>query len=123
LNPSDNQGVRYRLLALYLNQQLLQQARELLADYPDDKSASFVFNRLLLNYIEHGDTPDTRAERRAAKKYNKHVAKYLSGKEELPDRLDDHIEPGNKHEAVFYFLDHQTLWRNVIGAIAWLQRP
>jgi len=47
LNESDNQGVRYTLLPLYLEAGDLDAARKLLAAYPDDYSAVFHWCRAL----------------------------------------------------------------------------
>ena len=122
LNPNDNQGNRYLLATLYLEQRQYPEARALLDQYLDDDSAFVRFSRLLLDYAEAGDTPGTRQQRREAKSYNKHVAPYLSARRKLPKSLPDRYCPGDKDEAILYAAENRSLWRQVKGAIAWLMK-
>jgi yecA family protein len=120
LNPNDNQGIRYLLLTLYLEQQRYDQARALLHQYSDDQSAFTLFSQLLLDYVATGDCAETRKQRRDAKSYNKYVVQYLSGRKKLPKFMPDYYGLGDKNEAILYAADNRNLWRQVMGAIPWL---
>jgi uncharacterized protein len=122
ISPQDHAGSRYALLTIYMQQQMHDAARTLLAQYPDDSSADFIFNRLLLDYIELGDNAKTRARRKRAKQYNPFIAEMLAGKMRLPEAPGEYYTPGDSNEAAFYLFDNQHLWKTVLGAIPWLQK-
>src|SRR5262249_1996119 len=83
LNPSDNQGVRYTLAAWLLNLDRDQELAQLLAQYDDEASATWAFNRALLAFRQQGDTPESRELLKSARRRNKSVTKYLLGEEPL----------------------------------------
>lgn len=120
LNPNDNQGNRFLLLTLYLEQNRHNDARTLLDRYSDDLSAFMRYSQLLLDYVTEGDTPQTRKQRQAAKSYNKYVPQYLSGRKKLPKIMPDYYGLGDRNEAIVYAADNRNLWRQVMGAIPWL---
>ena len=122
LNPNDNQGNRNLLLPLYLKQQQLEKAEDLIQQYEEDRSAFMIFSELLMRYIREGDTKSTRQLRKEANSYNKYVAKYLTGRIKLPKELPDYYGIGDKNEAVYYVLGSRDLWRQVMGLIPWLMK-
>ena len=122
LNFHDNQGNRFLLVTLYLEQQQYDDALKLLDNYAEDGSAFMCFSRLLLSYITEGDSPNSKAQRRAARGYNKYVAQYLSGRKKLPKTMPDHYGLGDRNEAILYAADNRKAWRQVAGAIPWLLR-
>ena len=122
LNPNDNQGNRNLLLPLYLKQQQLEKAENLIQQYEDDRSAFMLFSEVLIRYIREGDTKNTRQLRKEANQYNKYVGKYLTGRIKLPKELPDYYGIGDKNEAIYYVKDSRELWRQVMGLIPWLMK-
>ena len=119
LNPNDNQALRYVLLSLYLLQHQHEKADALITEYDED-SAFILYSRALLCFIREGDSPGARQLKKAALASNKHVSKLLSGRTKIPKQLPDFYSPGDKNEAIFYALDNKPVWRQVMGALAWL---
>ena len=122
LNPNDNQGLRHILIGVYIRTHELEKADALLHAYEDDLSAFMLFSKLLMRYIQEGDSPSARALKADAKDYNKHVPAYLSGKHKIPANLPEYFGIGDKHEAIIYAHSHRDVWRNTMGAIGWLNK-
>jgi tetratricopeptide (TPR) repeat protein len=121
LNPNDNQGIRYLLLALLLEIGREDDAAELLQEYEDEWSAVWLYTRTLLGFRQHGAS--TRANKALAEalKENPHVPTYLTGKKRIPNTLPPLIGMGDEDEAIAYASDHLNHWRRTPGAIAWLR--
>ncbi|MFN0146955.1 MAG: tetratricopeptide repeat protein [Dehalococcoidia bacterium] len=120
LNPGDNQGVRYPLLAFLLEAGRVESAEELLDRYPDDGTASWAYGRALLAF-KRGDT--TAASRRAlgeAIKVNAYVPSYLLRERLLPDELPDYVGFGDESEAVACVSEQIAAWLATPGSLAWL---
>lgn len=109
LNPSDNQGIRYFLLPIYLELEMLEEAEKLINQY-DEQSTNFLFNKILLEYISHGSTLTVRRYIKEANQYNPYVKKYLKNIESMPDPSDFEDEYGNEFEAIEYVDNHVDLW-------------
>jgi hypothetical protein len=120
LNPSDNQGVRYRLLALYIETEKLDPTGKLLAQYHDDVAAHFAWLRLLSALVK-GDTALAESELTKAREVNKHVEGYLTGKKRLPDKIPDHIGFGDVSEAIATADDIGEVWMKHPRAMRWLK--
>jgi yecA family protein len=122
LNPNDNQGLRHILIGAYIRAHELEKADALLNTYEDDLSAFMRFSKLLIRYIQEGDSPAARALKADATAYNKHVPVYLSGKHKIPANLPEYFGIGDKNEAIIYAHVHRDVWRNTMGAIGWLNK-
>ena len=122
LNPNDNQAVRFSLLAHYLERGSYAAAEVLIQQYSDDQSAFFCFNRGLLGYIQKGDCAEIRKMWAEVKRYNPHVARYLSGKQKMPKDMPEFYSPGGREEAILFVAENKELWRKTLGAIPWLNR-
>lgn len=120
LNPNDNQGIRYLLLTCLISTSQFAAARELIKEHEDEISTNWTYTRTLLEFIENGDTPASRAHRRIAVAANKYVPAYISGRRKLPALPFEYIRIGDKSEAVNYVLENRAVWRATPGAIAWL---
>ena len=123
LNPNDNQGVRDVLLPLLLTRRELESAEKLLADYEDDPSAAWQYNRALLTFAREGDSPTSRKQLRAAVARNKHVPDGLLEIDETGDPLDepDAYRIDSPEEAAIYANEAVTAWQATPGAIDWLR--
>ncbi len=121
LNPADNQGNRYALLALLLQSNRFDQAQTLLDQYAEDGLADFVYTRALLAFRKHGDSPEARAALQEALEVNEHVPLYLTGRRAIPVKPPEYIVWGGHEEAILYAGAHLPHWRRIRGALAWLE--
>lgn len=120
LNPNDNQGVRHILIGVYIEQNQLAKAEQLINAFEDDLSAFMLFSRVLISYIVDGDSVKSRELKAQAKAYNKFVPQYLSGKLKMPKEFPEFYGLGDKNEAIVYTYGHKNVWRKVMGALGWL---
>lgn len=122
LNPDDNQGVRYSLAACLLETGRDAELGDLLTQYDEDGSASWAYSAALLAFRREGDTPQTRKLLTAARKANKFVPDFLTGRETLPSRMPETVGHGDRDEAVDYAVGFLNGWRGTPGAVAWLRK-
>lgn len=121
LNPTDNQGVRYQLLNVLLEQEQDAQALKLIRQYPEDTMAAWTFTNLLLVFRQHGPGKKANAALKAALASNAHVPDYLTGKKRVPARVPGFTGFGDPNEAINYAAEFRDLWRRTPGAIEWLK--
>ncbi len=84
LNPGDELGLRNYLLASYIAENLLEDARALCRKYRDDWSATWYYLRAMLRFREEGDTRRSRRALSSAFQRNLWTPVFLLGLEELP---------------------------------------
>ena len=120
LNPNDNQGVRYQLLAALLELQLDKEAARLLKLYEGDIMADWTYGAALLAFRQKGDTATARKKLKKALACNPHIPAYLLGRKKIPKRLPDHISPGDATEAISYADGCRAGWSKTVGALEWL---
>jgi Plasmid pRiA4b ORF-3-like protein len=120
LNPNDNQGARYALLAGLLEEGDDARAEALLKRYPGDAAASWAYGRALLAYRAGGDTPPARRARTRALATNPHVPARLTGQTRPPRTTPAYVGLGDESEAVVCAAEQVAAWRRTIGALAWL---
>lgn len=121
LNPNDNQGIRYLLLAGLLRRNDLPGAKALLVAYGDEWSANWLYTRALIAFRENAEAkPATLKLLKDARSSNKHVPAILAGIE--PPVINDsgYVTMGGPDEASYYVLEFGKAWKNTPGAIAWL---
>ena len=123
LNPGDNQGNRYRLLALLLETGRDQEATRLLSEYREEASAAWAFGRLLLAYRK-GSADRTAAllRRRLEEAFraNPFLPAYLLGVKRLPKTPPAYVGMGDEAEAQDYILTYAQAWLATPGALEWL---
>jgi len=126
LNPNDNQGVRFSLLACYLTLGRLDGARRLFEKYPNDVEFNTVFawGKVLERFLA-GDLAEAQKSLAAARKQNPHTQAYVKGERKLPQNMPDSYTPGSKEEAVCFADLLQEAWRKHAHALKWLgeQKP
>lgn len=120
LNPMDNQGVRYSLFVAYIDAGDYKKAGNLLQQYDGD-TAQDLFNKLLLELHENGFTTEAVKLLKEAKKENKFVINYLTGKKRLPAYPPDYYGFGDENEAIVYADMHLQLWKRIDGLQEWLK--
>ena len=121
LNPNDNQGARYTLAGFLLFLDRDDELEKLLAQFPNEGSATWAYTEALLTFRRLGDTVETRRLLKAAGKTNKHVPAYLLGDKFPPDRQPDYYSPGDETEALNYVGSFLAAWKSTPGAVAWLR--
>ena len=120
LNPGDNQGVRYTLAGWLLSEGRDEELARLLEQF-DEVSAHWLYDRALLAFRKHGDTPEARTLLGEARKANVHVPAYLLTHEPLPLDRPGYYSPGDQNEARLYVAGALSGWKATPGAIPWLK--
>ncbi|MCM3691746.1 SEC-C metal-binding domain-containing protein [Neobacillus niacini] len=121
LNPTDNQGIRYRLFPIYLETGNLVKAEKLLTQY-EETTAHGLYNTLLLDLYKNGFSSKAVKLLKDAKKENIYVVSYLTGKKQIPMYLPDHYGWGDENEAIIYVDEHLPLWEKIEGLQEWLKK-
>jgi len=121
LNPNDNQGMRYNLLACYLALGRLEGARRLFKKYGGDVSYNTVFawGKVLERFLA-GDLAEAEKALAAARKQNPHAQGYVKGHRRLPKHLPDSYAPGSKEEADCFAELLRDAWSQHPQALKWL---
>ena len=121
LNPNDNQGIRYLLLAAQLRRGDAASMKSLIKSYPDEWSANWLYTRLLLAYRD-GDAakPATLKLAREAQSANRHVPAILNGTTPPVLSTNGHITMGGPDGATEYVREFGPAWKETPGAIEWL---
>ncbi|MBL8024175.1 MAG: SEC-C domain-containing protein [Elusimicrobia bacterium] len=121
LNPGDNQGIRYELLARHGDRLEFDAMVALLNRYPNDCEANWVFTIPLLSFQKEGDSLRSKEQLHFAINHNPRVADYLLGRKDLPADIPDQIQLGGDSEAQAYGVKFLSLWNKVNGALEWLE--
>jgi tetratricopeptide (TPR) repeat protein len=121
LNPNDNQGVRYTLAGFLLFLDRDDDLARLLDQYPDEASAAWAYTRALLAFRRQGDTIEARRLLKEARKTNKHVPVFLTGRKFPPSEQPGYYSHGDESEALNYIASFMAGWKGTPGAIAWLR--
>ena len=111
LNVNDNQGIRYELVPLYIENRMFDQALDVIEQYKDTQ---MLFNKALIHIMKDGNTLDTRRELADAVKENSYVVDYLTGEKEIPAQPTTYYEPGGETEAVLYAEMTKHLWADAL---------
>ena len=121
LNPGDNQGVRYTLAGylLFLDQD--KELEQLLQQFSDEDSATWIYTKALLAFRKFGDSPTATKLLKSALKANKHVPKFILGLDPPPAGNPSYYSPGDENEALNYIGGFLAGWRMTAGAVAWLR--
>lgn len=117
LNPNDNQGVRYEIVPLLLEQECDAEAIEVLDQYPEE-SAMWLYMKALVEF--RSEEQSTRAKRaiRAAFKGNDHVLKLMQSDE--PPLMPESYALGSPEEAAICLEELQTVWNETEGFLEWM---
>lgn len=121
LNPDDNQGVRYALLAALMLTGRDDETAALLAQFGDEETALWRYGRALAVFRREGDSRAAREALREALRSNRHVPQYLTGDADWPGPLPDSYGPGSREEAVICLAELGEAWEASPAAISWLR--
>ncbi len=120
LNPNDNQGVRYSLLAHLTELGQDASAAALVEQYKEEHSAFWAWTRVLLTFRRGGDRSARKLIAEAIE-VNQHVRDYLCGERAIPRRMPPYYGMGDRNEAIMYGRDYLPAWRATEGAVEWLR--
>jgi hypothetical protein len=120
LNPGDNQGVRYPLLAALLRRADDDGVVALLEAIGEEGSLAWVYTRALMAFRKHGgDHPEVEALGRAALAANPYVPILLaSGLPLSQPHLNSAM--GGPEDAADFVLHYGDAWRATPGAAPWI---
>ena len=120
LCPSDNLGIRYGLMALYLALNNLEGATRLFREYDErEHFAMFAWAFVLERYLA-GDSDGAAEALAAARKQNPYAEAYFSGAKKLPKRMPDAYSTGSQEEAMIAWNILQTAWEKHPSARDWV---
>jgi hypothetical protein len=119
LNPGDNQGVRYSLVAALLLANRNDDVEPLLQQYADP-SALWQYSLVLWTFRSEGDSKVSRAQLRAALRSNRYVPAYLTGAREWEGSTPELYTMGSREEAVICDEELGEAWYSTPGAVEWL---
>lgn len=120
LNPEDHQRAREPLLACYLSQGRLDDARTLLAEFHDDDSAVFRWGRLLERLVSE-DPAGALAALERARAQNPHAERFLTFRRQPPETKPDTYTPGSREEAVHCLYMMGFAWAAHPEAVHWVR--
>lgn len=121
LNPGDNQGNRYPLMALYLEIDDLAGASHLRDEYGDEGTTVFTWLSVLECLIE-GDYSGAEWQLAEARKANPFFEDYLRGKKSMPREMPDYYSLGDENEAIMCMDTIGQAWKKHPAAMDWLRK-
>ncbi|MET0485503.1 MAG: hypothetical protein ABW216_07390 [Candidatus Rokuibacteriota bacterium] len=121
LNASDNQGVRYSLLSVLLDEGRAAEALMLIGRF-DEESALWCYGRALALFQREGDSAAAREALRTAVQVNRHVPQVLTEEADPPGLEPTGYTPGSREEAMVCDTDLGDAWGATPGAIDWLRK-
>lgn len=122
LNPNDNQGVRYELLANYLARSRLDGASKLFAQYDECPwNTVFAWGRVLERWLA-GDVPGAQQALAEARLQNGYSEAYIKGHRRLPKYAPGSYSPGSKEEAQCFSGSLLMMWQAHPEAMSWLRK-
>lgn len=121
LNPNDNQGVRYGLMALYLAVKRLDGARRLFRKYEEQKfSTVWAWGYVLERFLSEDPAGAVEALQ-AARKQNPHAQAYFLEHRKLPKTMPGSYSPGSQEEAIIAWDMLRIAWKKHPDAQSWLK--
>jgi len=120
LNPDDNQGARYLLMDILLEDGLDEDAQRLLKEHGEEWTADWSYTKVLLEFRRHGDSPEARKALLEALNANLFVIELLLSGKGAPAKLPDCYEPGSMEEAACYVDGAMNVWKKNLAALYWL---
>ncbi|SDH99527.1 tetratricopeptide repeat protein [Alteribacillus bidgolensis] len=113
LNPSDNQGIRYQLLSLYLLINEHDKASALIDEYPEE-SAFWLFHQAFIEYMNNGLSKEFEVKLHKAEKENPYIIDYIVDLERMPIEpfMVEAFSPGSPEEAAIYIEDAVFMWQD-----------
>lgn len=121
LNPNDNQGARYVLVALYLEEENHADSRRVMDTYSPDSLCYWDYNRALWHFQRRGDAARAEERLEQAIESNPQVPEFLLDDRAIPSRELMMVVPGEESEAIEYVQIYRRAWTTTSGALDWLR--
>ena len=119
LNKNDNQGIRYKILPLFVLIDKYKDAEKLISTYDGEISALLLYSTALY-YYKVGNEIGAASVLKQAFKANEYVPQYLLGMIEIPKMLPDMYSYGSEEEAEVYMEYAIIAWIKTRGAMYWM---
>src|SRR5215210_3441636 len=119
LNPNDNQGNRYSLAQLLLQECKNEELGALLKEYEEEASAEWLYTRALWLFRSEGASPRASRTLQEAFDENRFVPLFLLDLQPLPEDPPEYISLGGESEAVDYVFSNGAYWIDTPGAFEW----
>lgn len=120
LNPGDNQGLRYILLAWLIHMRDDVAVENLLREHADDGSTFICYTQALFAFRKSGDGDAARRAAEEAWACNRHVPGLLARKRRVRHEDTGYYTLGGEDEAAFYIGEYGFAWKESPGAVDWL---
>lgn len=123
LNRSDNQGIRYVLIAYLAELGRYDELEKFMnkGGYRNDCMAEWSYTEALLLFAKEGDSIIAQNKLKIALKSNRFVPEYLIGKKAIPQVLPDRMTMHGEDEGFCYASRNIEAWKKVSGAVDWLR--
>ena len=121
LNQADDQGARYELLAIFLDQGDTAAAGAVLAAFSEEDSPPFAYGAALAAFQAAGDGPEARAKLAHATLGSPAVAPYLAGLKPMPEDDAEVYQMGGEDEAILFADLLLPAWQATENAVDWLR--
>jgi len=118
LNPNDNQGLRYYLANILVNNNKFKIYEKLHKQYKED-STFWLFTYAIYLFKKDGKTAKADKALLKAYKANNNVIALLTGDKEVFEDMPEFYSPGGEEEANIYLRDAAELWLKTTNAIDW----
>ena len=119
LNSDDNQGVRYMLLSLLIQEKEFDKADKLIEKYKDDESTSMLYTKSLYYFVKKEEASAKLFLNEAFEK-NIYVPLYLLGMKQVESHLPEEFISGSEEEAMCYFDENVDAWISDTDSLYWL---
>lgn len=119
LNRGDNQGNRYLLARLLLQEGKDAELGALLKGYEEEASTEWLYTRALWLFRSEGASPRASRTLQEAFEENRFVPLFLLNLQPLPEDPPEYISPSGESEAVDYVLGNGDYWIDTPGAFEW----
>jgi tetratricopeptide (TPR) repeat protein len=120
VNPSDNQGVRYKLAGCLYEAGRDDELTKLLAQYDDDICAELKYVQALQLFRKEGPSERAQHALKVAFNHNPYVPAYLTDLMEMPDGPLTSVGIGDESEAADYAMGCCDMWDDTEGATTWM---
>ena len=120
LNPSDNQGMRYVLAVLLVEQNYLKDYLKLYKRYKDDMFVQWLYVYALYLFKSEGKSAKSNKALKAVYKANPFLIEFMTGQRDIPEDMPEAYSLGSIEEAIVTLQDSGRLWLKDERAMMWL---
>jgi tetratricopeptide (TPR) repeat protein len=119
LNPNDNQGVRFQLAPLLVDQNKFAEYQKLYKKFEEDVSAQWIFTYALFVFKKEGRSLKSTRALKKAHEANPFVLPFFVAEKKFPDHLPEYMSFGDENEAILCTYETGEFWIDTKGAMEW----